>query len=151
MNFTENENELLRIAKMFLDVNEKACLTGSLMLKLRGIDLGRECHDIDILLVKEKAVNVIKPFELNLKDGESGSDGCSMCFLQENGVKIDILSTGSETTEIINGYKLGSISELIKTKERYIKKDLVPDKKHVSDLEILKTIRKHFVTWINHF
>ena len=42
--------KLLSIAKQILDENPSASLTGTLMLKLRGIDLGREPHDIDILI-----------------------------------------------------------------------------------------------------
>jgi len=42
--------KILEVAKELLDLNENAALTWTLMLKLRGIDLLREQHDIDLII-----------------------------------------------------------------------------------------------------
>lgn len=47
LNFSQHEMELLSRAKDILEKCPHCYLTGSLMLKLKGIDLGRECSDLD--------------------------------------------------------------------------------------------------------
>lgn len=124
---------LLKIAKDILDLNEYASLTGTLMLKLRGIDLGREPEDIDIL-IRDYATNIKLPeyLEKDAKTSGMASDGSGI-KLRYNGILIDVMSS-SEEPEKINGYNLASVKGLIEAKYRYSLQDNTMAKKHYNDL-----------------
>lgn len=124
-------NDLLTVAKQILKANPAASLTGSLMLKLRGIDLGREPTDIDIL-IPDYAFNVIVPDGMEFTEAEFASDGCGTKY-DFNGIKIDVMSSGEEP-EIIDGINLASVKELIKMKYTFAKQDGPKSEKHKNDL-----------------
>lgn len=124
-------NNLLIMAKQLLDVNPNASLTGSLMLKIRGIDLGREPHDIDILL-KDQVPNIIFPEDFNIDTKNLASDGISARYCYNN-IIIDILYS-EEEPEDYNGWRLGTIDSLMRAKYRYIKQDSNSTEKHYNDL-----------------
>lgn len=123
--------ELLHIAKTILDVNPHSSLGGSLMLYVRGIDLGREPHDIDILIV-DHACNIIIPKSLGLVEDSISSDGCHSSY-KIGDVKVDILSCG-ESFEEVNGWRLCSIKRLMDVKFEYYLKGGSCKDKHYNDL-----------------
>jgi hypothetical protein len=125
-------NDLLSIAKQILEANPAASLTGSLMLKLRGIDLGREPSDIDILIYKDYAFNLVIPEGMDFKESEFASDGCGIKY-DFNGIKIDVMSSGEEP-EIVDGINLASVKELIKMKYTFANQDGPKADKHKNDL-----------------
>lgn len=132
----KNKTEFLTsIAKKILDVNPNASLTGTLMLKLRGIDLGREPSDIDILIC-DYSPNITFPKYMEVESIKNASDGSDSRFKYiENGhiMMIDVLSDGEEP-EIVDGLKLGSVEELMNQKYWYSLQGNDNSKKHREDL-----------------
>lgn len=125
--------DILNIAKEILNLNKTAYLTGTLMLKLRGIDLGREPKDIDIL-VNDYATNIILPKKWkNIEHLGFSSDGSGVKY-RYNNVIIDIMSS-NETPEMINGFNLASVEGLMKAKYIYSQQNNVYSKKHLEDLK----------------
>lgn len=124
--------EIFNVAKELLDLNSNASLTGTLMLKLRGIDLGREPNDIDIL-INDYAVNINfnKDFEVEILSNESYRE--TSVKYKYKGFVIDVISS-NEIPEIVNGWRLGSIDELMKAKYEFSKQDYESAKKHYDDL-----------------
>lgn len=124
--------EILKVAKEILDLNENTSLTGTLMLKLRGIDLDRESNDIDIL-INDFAINIKFPTdsEVEILSNESYRDSFIRCKYKE--FIIDIISS-NEPFEVVNGWRLGSVEELIKAKYEYSKQDHKSAQKHYDDL-----------------
>ncbi len=140
--------DLLEIAKQILDVNPNASLTGSLMLKIRGIDLGREPHDIDILIC-DYAPNIVFPDGFKVEDAGHASDGSGAKYRHDD-IIIDVLSNGEEP-EIYNGWKLGTVEALMRMKYEFSKQDNENAKKHNNDL--VKMIEMRVVreqTELNH-
>ena len=123
---------ILEVAKELLDLNENASLTGTLMLKLRGIDLCREPNDIDIL-INDYAVNINfnKDFEAEILSNKSYRE--TSVKYKYKGFVIDVISS-NEIPEIVNGWRLGSIDELMKAKYEYSKQDNASAQKHYDDL-----------------
>ena len=126
-----NMEELLKIAKEILDVNENASLTGSLMLKIRGFDLGREPSDVDIL-IPDYAGNIVFPKGFTIEIEGCASDGCSAKY-KHNDITFDVLSS-EEEPEIYYGWKLGTIERLMQRKYKYSKQNNENAKKHYEDL-----------------
>ena len=124
-------SKLLSIAKEILDLNENASLTGTLMLHLRGIDLGREIKDIDIL-IPDYAPNAIMPEHSTLELSEKASDGSGVKYLYK-GVMVDILSSNEEPV-IFKGVKMGTIDGLMQAKYEYSKQENNHASKHHEDL-----------------
>ena len=124
-------SKLLSIAKEILDLNDNASLTGTLMLKLRGIDLGRGIKDIDIL-IPDYAPNAIMPEHSTLELSEEASDGSGIKYIYK-GVMVDILSSNEEPV-IFKGIKMGTIDGLIKAKYEYSKQENSHALKHHEDL-----------------
>jgi len=123
---------LFEIAKKILDANGSCSLTGTLMLKIRGIDLGREPKDIDILIY-DYAEKINFPFEVEEMAGIMGSDGSSVKF-KYGDVIIDVLSDG-ERPEEVDGWRLGTLDGLMKAKYAYSKNQNDPQsEKHYNDL-----------------
>lgn len=123
--------KLLKIAKILLAENENASLTGTLMLHLRGIDLGREPKDIDIL-ISDYAPTIKFPKGFNVEQTGQSSDGSGAKYLHDN-IIIDVLSDG-EKPDIINGWRLGTLEKLMEQKYIYSKQDNDDAKKHHDDL-----------------
>ena len=123
--------DLLFIAKQILKENENAFLTGTLMLRLRGINLGREPKDIDIIS-GDYAPRINIPKELNPQELGHSSDGSGIKY-KIGDILIDVMS-GGEKPEIIGGLKLGTVEELMKHKYNYSKQGNPQSKKHHEDL-----------------
>ena len=67
INKMNKEQKLIEIAKKFIKCNPNSIgITGTLMLKLRGIDLGREIDDLD-LIVNDWCPNVVFPKDLEFE------------------------------------------------------------------------------------
>lgn len=126
-----NIRYLTHIAKRILEVNPEASLTGSLMLKLRGIDLGRPPKDIDIL-IRDYARNIKFPEDIKVEEVGSASDGHGAKF-KYNGIFIDVLSSAEEP-EVMNGMNLGTVDGLINAKLKYGTQRNEEATKHISDL-----------------
>ena len=101
------------------------------MLKLRGIDLGREPHDIDILIC-DHAPNIVFPADWNVIDKGYASDGHSAKY-EYNGIVIDVMSDG-ERPEIVDGIALGQLKSLLDAKYRYSLQNNSEAQKHHDDL-----------------
>lgn len=123
---------LLNIAKRLINENyTNMCLGGSLMLKYRGIDLGRDPHDID-LVIYEKDTTFKIPTGMNVVLERKASDGYSDVYSYK-GITIDVL-VGSDTPEIINGIPCGTVKQLMEAKYKYSLKGMGSSKKHHDDL-----------------
>ncbi len=126
------EQKLIEIAKKFIECNPNSIgITGTLMLKLRGIDLGREIDDLD-LIVNDWCPNVVFPKDLEFEDLGKASDYINLKYKCDN-IKIDILSS-NEQLEIVEGLPLGSLSNLIEHKYIYCNQNNPSSKKHYEDL-----------------
>lgn len=123
---------ILKIAKEILDLNPPAILSGSLMLKIRGIDIGREPSDIDIVL-NEYAAKFIIPPDYEVTEETVGSGLTSRC-IRLNGIKLDILSNNEQFDEI-NGFRVAKVENLVKEKIRYANQHNDSAEKHKKDLE----------------
>lgn len=123
--------ELLLIAKNILDVNPLACLTGTMMLKLRGIDLGREPHDIDIL-IRDHAPCIIIPSDMKMEEIGRASDDSGIKYRFKD-IVIDVLSDGEEP-ELVNGIRCGTLDGLMRAKYLYSRQNNEASQKHHDDL-----------------
>jgi len=125
--------DILKIARDILDCNQSAVITGSLMLKIRGIDIGREPHDIDILL-DDYAANFIFPVNYSVnEDCEKAESRGAFSRVYIDTVKIDIISS-SEPFDVIDGYRVASVEFLVKAKMRYAREPGEGSQKHFNDL-----------------
>ena len=123
--------EILEIAKKIHDANENSCITGTLMLQIRGIDLGREPKDIDILICNY-APNITFPPDFEVENIGQASDGSGAKYKHKDYI-IDVLSDG-EKPEIVNRWRLGTIEKLMQQKYLYSKQNNPDAKKHYADL-----------------
>lgn len=126
-----NLNTLTSIARRILDENLDASLTGSLMLKLRGIDLDREPGDIDIL-IRDYAPNITFPIDMIVEQIGQASNGEGAKYKYED-IIIDVIS-GGEEPDLIDGLRLGTVEELLNNKYSYSLQDNENAKKHHDDL-----------------
>ncbi|MFP4019100.1 MAG: hypothetical protein ACLFUH_07610, partial [Bacteroidales bacterium] len=124
-------DKIWEIAKRIHDYNENCSITGTLMLKIRGIDLGREPKDVDILIC-DYAPNIKFPPDMKAKQIGQASDGSGAKY-QYDGVIIDVLSDGEEP-EIIDGWRLGTLKKLLGVKYEYSKQANEDAQKHYNDL-----------------
>lgn len=130
-------DKLLNIAKQIIDANNGyVVLTGTLMLHVRGLlhKIGRDPHDIDLLIIQDYAPHINLPEHLKLKQKGIGSDGCSAKYETDDGVIIDVLSTGIDEREDINGILCGSLELLMNAKYDYSLQNNPQAEKHKQDL-----------------
>ncbi len=126
---SDNERRLLEIATELMATDELLLLSGSLMLAVAGINRRREAVDIDFVY-GNYAANFKTPE--GASDDAFASDGTAYCF-KYKGVKVDILSSGEQPTEI-NGIRCASYAELLKSKYNFSKQDNPSAEKHRLDL-----------------
>ena len=119
-----NVETIVSIARRILDENLDASLTGSLMLKLRGID-------IDIL-IRDYAPNITFPIDMIVELIGQASNGEGAKYKYEN-IIIDVIS-GGEEPDLIDGLRLGTVEELLNNKYSYSLQDNESAKKHHDDL-----------------
>ena len=125
--------KLLYITKRILELNPKTSLTGTLMLKLRGIDLGREPKDIDILK-SDTPIKLKFPSYWNkhIKIIGRASDGSGIKYKYKS-IIIDVIGTAEEP-ELIQGIRCGTLKGLIDAKYLYSHQENESSFKHYSDL-----------------
>ena len=134
---------LLEIAKWVTD-NNSVGLTGSMMFKLREIDLGREPNDLDFIWLegtedKIDELKVPEGFLYRSKEG-GGSDVRSVVFFNEElNVKLDFMYSEEEIDFDLD-IPLGDLQECIQAKIQYAKNDKSDESraKHLEDLQRLE-------------
>lgn len=123
--------KLLKLAEEILKDNENCCLTGTLMLKLRGIDLGRVPKDIDILICDYAPTIILDP-KWKLLPASCTSDGTGVKY-EYDGILLDVMSR-DEQTEIFKGWRLGNMDALMEAKLLYSQQPNDQAEKHKQDL-----------------
>nr|DAW15720.1 MAG TPA: hypothetical protein [Caudoviricetes sp.] len=129
----------LEVARWIVGVNNGTLLTGSIMLKERGIDLGREPNDIDILVVSEDGIGdlILPPLATEIET--SSDDGYIVkARYKYLGTKIDFIAQDGERN--IGLDYLASVENLLDKKREYVEKDTNPDsvQKHKRDIGIIE-------------
>lgn len=126
------EEFMTSTAENILLLNPKLLLTGTFMLKQRGISLDREPSDLDFISPGNIGMNWPSSFEVSEYDPNRNKNYACLQF-KVNGFKVDILITNTpEEPEIINGLRCASVEGLIKAKQSYLNAE-----KHKKDLDIL--------------
>lgn len=145
---TEKDKMLLDIASevIYLNKDADAKLSGSLMLRVRGLDIRREPEDIDIIvntLCEQGPGRPIVPegFTVSTMDGKK-SDVNAIQFTNAEGVKIDFLYSDESAFYAAIGNLIiacGDIGQLIKAKINYAANDLSAESanKHLLDVAYL--------------
>ena len=129
----------LEVARWIVLVNNGTLLTGSIMLKERGIDLGREPNDIDILVVREDGIGdlILPPLATEI---ETNSDDGYIVKARYKylGTKIDFIAQDGERNIGID--YLASVENLLEKKREYVEADTNPDsvQKHMRDIGIIE-------------
>ena len=132
--------KLYEIAKEIINLNVEfdCALTGTLMLKLRGIDLGREPHDIDLIVNKQ--LNEIQP-DLKIPNGfqQRSSFYPESVSFEKDGIILDIMYS-EEQRYSVEGFRIGNIDSLLVAKDHFSRHDKNPEsrEKHLKDIEIIK-------------
>lgn len=163
--FTAHEKELVLRAKEILTKSPNCYLIGSLMLKLRGFDLGRECMDLDFCVeddgltpkqrienglysIGETSIFVPEHFQKAILTDHAYSDFAQFQNF-DSGDKIDYFyvreknrfihkSIAMSLDEVFT-FKIGSLKDLIEKKEMLVensKHEYVVEK-HLRDLFII--------------
>ena len=147
------EKELLEIAKEVLRANSdlRAKLSGSLMLFAMELNKRRPATDIDIICEwlgekndEEGFPLVPKGFKLNDMDG-SRSQVEAMQFINDEGIKIEFMTSPGEIGEKVNDINCAELSIMVLAKLNYAKNDLTPESrdKHLDDLIYLLKNNTH--------
>lgn len=129
----------LEVARWIIDNNSRMLLTGSIMLKERGIDLGREPNDIDILVVGEDNIeDVFLPPLASVEDVDTRDGYIVKARYKYLGTKIDFIAQDGERN--IGLDYLASVENLLEKKREYVEADTNPDsvQKHKRDIEIIE-------------
>ena len=134
----------LEVARWIIDNNSRMLLTGSIMMKERGIDLGREPNDIDILVVSRDGISglILPPLATEI---ETNSDEGYIVKARYKylGTKIDFIAQEDEgeidfADEVI--MRFASVETLLKKKREYVENETNPEsvQKHKSDIGIIE-------------
>lgn len=134
----------LEVARWIIDNNSRMLLTGSIMLKERGIDLGREPNDIDILVVSRDGISglILPPLATEIET--SSDDGYIVkARYKYLGTKIDFIAQEDEgKIDLADEFimRFASVETLLKRKREYVETDTNPDsvQKHKRDIEIIE-------------
>ncbi len=111
--------------------NHRIWITGTLMLKLRGIKVGRKPHDLDIL-TNTHAPELRMPARAVEVPKSKSSNGTGIKY-QIDGILVDVMSCG-EKPVFFNGVHLSTIEDLIRIKENFASQNNKGAKKHAKDL-----------------
>lgn len=143
MEFTYQQK--LELAKWIAHHNNGA-ITGSIMLRERGIELGREPNDIDIVVSDTAPDDIVLPPLCNKKEieeNDNGYDVLARCYFL--GLKIEFITDDEEVGKSqyikFNNYcKFATIDGLFKAKMDYLRND--SDKPYIKktkrDIEIIE-------------
>lgn len=138
---SSKETELLDLAKQVIELNPdlELAVTGTLMLSMQGISVGRDAHDLDIISGKEFS-------EYRKPQVPEGFFQCapvypySVSYKHDDGRKIDfLLSTEERTIHPKYQVPIGTIAKLLSAKHFYSKQDLAPEdvEKHLNDIDAI--------------
>ena len=139
----------------WLAVMNNGAISGSLMLKRRGIDLDREIGDIDIIVSEDMEQDdiILPPFTKD-KEFDNGDDGytlLSRCYCL--GTKIEFIQDNNSLQNAKKGIGLINheakyciINDLVKAKKEYISIDSNADyiEKSKKDLIIINNFISQF-------
>jgi len=152
----EPPKQLLEVAAELWKLNPSTLLTGSLMLALSGVYVGREPSDVDLRITNLKALIVVPEGAEILHNGVSEyTDGeNTRLSFRYKGVKVDFLyNTGLDNrgTSVSRGdckAMLASVESLLEMKGRYAKQNNSASEKHRADIELINkqygTIEKSY-------
>ena len=139
------QKEKLSLAKKIIDLNNdlELYLSGSLMLTLMGIDLGREIKDIDICVADIKTP-IILPEGCEMMDFNANYDMKILKMSGKDGASIDLINSyGQKAVKIIDGIPCADVEDLLLAKWKYVLAGNLGWEKHKSDIEIIeKSIKK---------
>lgn len=129
-------NNLLFTVSQLLEANPEAMLTGSLMLNLRGIDLGRNPSDIDLVMPPFSEVKIPENMTGIKYVINSSSPTGEKFTLEHLGVKVtvDVLWSEDDSPEIIEGLRCARLDGLIQAKLKYYHQGNAGYSKHMGDL-----------------
>lgn len=134
----------LEVARWIINNNSRMLLTGSIMLKERGIDLGREPNDIDILVSSDDNIeDVFMPPLAEVVDVFVDGNYIVKARYKYLGTKIDFISQEDEcSTDLEDDAILpfASVKSLLDKKREYVETDTNPDsvQKHKRDIEVIE-------------
>lgn len=126
-----NEQYLLSVARDFMEMNPGSCLTGSLMLHLRGIETRRPSKDIDILVTE-------------MTDFPTPVGWVQTTPVYPDGVKFqigevlaDVMLNQFDAVELIHGIPCASVEFTVAAKTRFALQGNDASEKHRLDLEFM--------------
>lgn len=138
------------LAKWIAEKNDGA-VTGSIMLRERGCELGREPNDIDIVVSESLGADDIElpPLVYN-REEERNEDGYAVlarCWYFDT--KIDFIADDyalKRASKVGFDTKYCMVDDLLKAKKEYVEKDENADyiEKSKRDIEIIEEYQKQF-------
>lgn len=143
-------DQKLELAKWIAEKNDGA-ITGSIMLRERGIELGREPNDIDIVVSESLGADDIKlpPLVYNKeeKNNEDGYAVLARCWFFDT--KIDFIADDyalERASKVGFDAKFCMVDDLLEAKKEYVQKDENADyiEKSKRDIEIIEEYQKQF-------
>lgn len=134
--------KLLSLAVAIINANKQfnAALSGSLMLALRGIDLGRDQHDLDITIDK-KVDSVYSSIRLPKVYTRQSSKYPVVTSFYANGYPTIDIFYSLEKREIIHGIPCTTIEQVLKAKRIIANNSLIHSDartKHKNDIKIIE-------------
>ena len=131
--------------------DEHMLITGSVMLKEAGIDLGREPQDIDLITDIEEVDGMIFPPFFEVEEVEKNDDGYVVLARGYwQGVKIEVIYEPNfdeimESGDCVDGYGYATVKSALDAKKLYVEEDKNTDyiEKTKRDIEIIER-------WINN-
>lgn len=147
----------------WIATNNNAAITGSIMLRERGIELGREPDDIDIIIKDnlDEDELILPPLVYN-KQKKKSEDGYSVftrCWFGDTKIEFIADSYAHGRAEKLMGSALYcTVDDLLAAKEEYTEQDTNADyiEKSKHDIEIIKKYQSQFpiiryrVGWDGH-
>lgn len=140
------------LAEWMVRANDECMLiTGSIMLKEAGIDLGREPQDIDLITDIEEVDGMIFPPFFEVEELEKDDDGYVVLARGYwQGVKIEVIYEPDfyeimMSGDCVDGYGYATVKSALVAKRRYVDEDENADyiEKTKRDIEIIKR-------WLNN-
>lgn len=140
----------LELAKWIAEKNNGA-ITGSIMLRERGLELGREPNDIDIVVSESLGADDIElpPLVYNKeeKQNEDGYTVLARCWYF--GTKIEFMADDyalERASKVGFDAKFCMVDDLLEAKKEYVQKDENADyiEKSKRDIEIIEEYQKQF-------
>lgn len=151
MNMKLTYEQKLQLAQ-WISINNCGAITGSIMLKERGLDLGREPKDIDIIIEDTDPDDIELPPCCYGRTEEVSGDGYPiLCRVYFYGCKIEFITVPKVIFDIVlrgeEHYKLAKVEDLLKAKKEYLLLDTNPvylekTRKDIEKIEAWLTTQK---------